>query len=305
MNGSNAMGYNTFTRCQSLGFVVAVNDEMVLRSSLLGSPELISGGFEISVQRGADSAARAYNRGIETTQSDMLVFVHQDVYLPNGWLDDVRAVIGRVASMDPNWGVLGVFGVTAQGMGSGWLYSTGLGRVLGGPFPDPQVVRTLDEVLLVIRRSSGLRFDPNIPGFHMYGTDLCLQAESRGLRSYVMPCFLVHNSNGIKRLPKAFWLAYLAVRRKWGERLPIHAPCAVVTRFPASAIKMLLGSWFRQLVRGQATGVRVADPGALYQQLVRDGALGLGTRAGGPTNAEPAQAPRTSGCDRTPTSIRQ
>jgi hypothetical protein len=44
----------------------------------------------------------------------------------------------------------------------------------------PARVATLDELLLVIRRDSGLRFDHAL-GFHLYGAEICLQARERGL----------------------------------------------------------------------------------------------------------------------------
>jgi hypothetical protein len=44
----------------------------------------------------------------------------------------------------------------------------------------PASVSTLDELLLVIPSSTHLRFDPDL-GFHLYGADICLTAQERGL----------------------------------------------------------------------------------------------------------------------------
>ena len=44
----------------------------------------------------------------------------------------------------------------------------------------PAQVATLDELLLIVKRDSGLRFDPEL-GFHLYGADICLQAIEQGL----------------------------------------------------------------------------------------------------------------------------
>ena len=44
----------------------------------------------------------------------------------------------------------------------------------------PARVATLDELLLIVRRDAGLRFDPDL-GFHLYGADICLQASEQGL----------------------------------------------------------------------------------------------------------------------------
>ena len=129
----------------------------------------------------------------------------------------------------PLWGVTGAYGVTTCGKGAGHIYSTGLGRFVGEPFTEPIQVRSLDEMLLVLRRSADIRFDERVPGFHLYGTDICLEAEARGMRNCVLPCFALHNSIGIKWLPMSFWQAYIYLRRKWKNRLPLITPCTKIT----------------------------------------------------------------------------
>jgi hypothetical protein len=60
----------------------------------------------------------------------------------------------------------------------GWVVDRG--RMLRDGPELPARVATLDEVLLVVRRDSPLRFYPAL-GFHLYGADICLQAAERGL----------------------------------------------------------------------------------------------------------------------------
>ena len=57
-----------------------------------------------------------------------------------------------------------------------------------GPELPPQVA-TLDELLLIVRRDSGLRFDPEL-GFHLYGADICLQASEQGLAVVALAALL-------------------------------------------------------------------------------------------------------------------
>jgi hypothetical protein len=199
---------------------------------------------------------------------DLIVFVHQDVFLPAGWCERFRQVVCRLSNRDPNWGVLGVFGVSRNSVGVGWLYCTGTGRVVGKPFSDPEPVRTLDEVLLVVRRSSRLSFDECLPGFHLYGTDLCLEAARRGMRSYVVPCPVVHNSVGIGNLPVGFWIAYRSVRRKWWNQLPIRTPCTVIERWPLGAALQILSRFVRYSLLRHKVGQRVQNPAILYKELV-------------------------------------
>jgi hypothetical protein len=67
----------------------------------------------------------------------------------------------------------------------------------------PAPVATLDELLLIVRRDSPLRFDPEL-GFHLYGADLCFQARERGLAVVALgePCR--HRSRSVG-LPRAFF----------------------------------------------------------------------------------------------------
>lgn len=253
--------------------VSAVNDDAVLETCLRASPELGGPEFEVLEQRGYASAASAYNAALERAVGEVVIFSHQDVYFPEGWVAQLETALRWLAKHDPEWGVLGVYGVAADGRPAGWTYSTGLGRVLGGPFPEPQPVRTLDEVVLMVRRASGLKFDEGVEGFHMYGTDVCLEAERRGRRTYVISAFAIHNSNGIRQLPWAFWQTYLYVRRKWWDRLPVAAPCVVVTRSLATMVRTMVQRQVNFFLRGRSVGVRVADPAALSADLKHAGGL--------------------------------
>src|ERR1700722_4555641 len=65
----------------------------------------------------------------------------------------------------------------------GWVVDRG--RMLRDGPELPAQVATLDELVLVVRGDSGLRFDPAL-GFHVYGADICLQARELGLAVVAM-----------------------------------------------------------------------------------------------------------------------
>jgi hypothetical protein len=246
--------------------VAAVNDDTVLKNSLMRSPEM-EPDREVFIRRGCSSAGQAYNSGMKASTSDIIVFAHQDVYFPQGWFGSVARSIAAISARDPDWGVLGVFGISLSGAEAGHLYSTGLRRVLGCPFEEPLEVSSLDEVVLVIRRSSGLQFDEQLPGFHLYGADICLEARRKGLKCYAISAFCVHNSNGLDKLPPAYSRAYFYMRDKWRNQLPIRTPCLAITRWGLP--------WFRhglesRLARNRKSGARCADPATLYQQLLKE-----------------------------------
>jgi len=124
-------------------------------------------------------------------------------------------------------------------------------------------------MIIIMRRDSALRFDEKLPGFHLYGTDICSEAEVRGMRSYVLPCFAFHNSVGIQYLPLSFWQAYLYLRNKWQQKLPIKTPCTTITYGCMPIIKHLLISYWQSIRRKEEPGTRVADPEQFYSQHLK------------------------------------
>ena len=181
------------------------------------------------VQSDFRSAAEAYNDAIERADSELLVFAHQDMIFPKSWLADLTQAVEWLDANDPQWGVLGCYGVTEEGVGRGCIYSPGRG-LIGKALQQPIRVQTLDEIVLVIRRSSGLRFDPDLPHFHLYGTDICLRAAQRGMTSYVIPAFCIHNAHQYIVLPDEFYDCYRHIQRSWKEALPVHTTCLDVTK---------------------------------------------------------------------------
>jgi hypothetical protein len=211
--------------------VVSVNNDEVLRQNLLLSPGLLDGGRnQLIIRQDYPSASIAYNSALDEAQHDILIFVHQDVYLPDTWFADLKRCLAYLDARGARWGVLGCFGTRkgTQG-GLGRVYSRGVGRD-GRLLDRPEPVETLDEIVLIIRKSSGLRFDANLPHFHLYGTDICMTALDRGMANYAFQGFCVHNTNQLLILPEEFYACYRYIRRKWSHYLPIHTSCIRITR---------------------------------------------------------------------------
>ena len=223
----------------------------------------------VIVKSGFRSVATAYNAAICECPDEVLVFAHPDVYLPARWSMDFEESLAWLDRNDPNWGVLGLYGVNGEGAGRGFTYSTGIGGFVGVPISSPCVVRTLDEFVFVLRKRSGLTLDENIPGpqSQLCTTDVCLEAERQGLRSYVLPCFALHNSNRWSHLPLGFWRPYLFIRKKWRTALPIQVPYAFISAFCWPMLKSTLKLFVQRRFRSHRIATRVADPGSLYDQL--------------------------------------
>jgi glycosyltransferase involved in cell wall biosynthesis len=219
------------------------------------------------------SAGAAYNAGMRQAAGEVLVFAHQDVYLPPEWDSQLAAAVSSLFQSDPNWAVLGVWGITRESRRQGYMYCTGLQKVLGQSFSQPVPCNSLDEVVLVLRRSANLTFDEQLPGFHFYGTDICLQAQQRGFNSYIIPAFCIHNTEGMKFLPWAFWQSYLYMRRKWRNHLPLKTPCIHISRSAFPIVQHPLQSFYSHYIKREHPGQRVADPAALYHDFLRQRAL--------------------------------
>lgn len=250
--------------------IVAANDPDVLHGTLLGSPA-IDEHCEVIIREGYLSAGEAYNTSIRQVTHELMVFAHQDVYLPEDWMERLTWAIGRLEQVDPDWGVLGIFGVNCDLERKGHVYSTGLGRVLGADFKGIHEAVSLDEMVLVMRRSANIFFDEGLPGFHFYGTDICLEARRRGMRSYIVPAFCIHNSNGIRYFPLSFWRAYLYMRNKWWPQLPLQTCCTRITRSGWPFAKEWVISYLRNLIQPGRVGLRSPHPERLYRDLLDSG----------------------------------
>ena len=186
-------------------FAVAVNDEELFENNFMASPCLRRPhSHQIIVQKNFPSAAKAYNEALDKSANDLIVFCHQDIFFRESWLAQLRHWLDYLESRDPNWAVLGCAGATHDGQVRGYVYSPGLG-VTGARFDRPAPVQTLDEIVLILRKPSGLRFDDGLPHFHLYDLDICLRAAKRGMKSYAIPAFSIHNAKQGSVLPDEFY----------------------------------------------------------------------------------------------------
>ena len=215
----------------TLSVVAAVNDEETLEQNLAASPALKSKKIPLLIEKGYASAGLAYNAGINVVESDIVILAHQDVYIPEGWDEKLQDAIRRLEKNKIDWGVIGIFGMQANGQIIGRVWSTGLGKEIGKKFNTIQPIVTIDELLIIIRKKSGLTFDEKLPGFHLYGTDIVQSALVKGLGAYVIHAPVIHNSKPVRKLDHSYWSAYQYERKKWEKILPIPTCIVPITRF--------------------------------------------------------------------------
>jgi hypothetical protein len=235
---------------EPISFVTVVNDFAELKHNLLASPIAGSAFHEWIVidntgNRLSDDICKLYCDAQARAAHDLVFFFHQDVYIPGGWERNLFRALAQLEMIDPNWGVLGAVGVLSSDasgppMRGHWADPHQSERQFFGPLPCP--VGSLDELWLGIRKRRGLSFDPELPGFHCYGIDLCLTAASQGLRCYAIDAFVAHkyrDANGaqitrtlasqkiLQRSTPQFAAAVKSskdyVAKKWRARLPFRS----------------------------------------------------------------------------------
>ena len=219
-------------------FVACVNDDAQLDANLRRSPCLRGAGpHELLVFRGCATAAEGLNAGIEQARHELVVLVHQDVYLPAGWPARLVSQWRLAERQGGPIGVGGVFGVLDRRVPFDAIGHVVHRDRLLTHRSLPADVDGLDELLMVVPRGTPLRVDAEL-GWHLYGTDLALQARARGLRAVVVDALCHHNSL-TGRVPWKYRESERVLARKWESLLPIHTNLSSI------------GSW---LIDGSAGG---------------------------------------------------
>lgn len=224
--------------------VALVNDDACLNRNLLASDLIAKHAVPLHIERGATSAGIGYNRGLDATQADYVIFAHQDVYFPPDWHDHLAQAIVDVEALDPNWAILAPFGICAQTRTDvGDVWSSGVGGRIGAAFKTPRAALTVDELVIVMRRHAGLRFDLKLPGYHLYGTDLVQMAWAAGKGVYIASLPVIHNDTFKAALGSDFTECYAYIRQKWKAALPLRTPVLWVTKWGLGLPYYRLRAW--------------------------------------------------------------
>lgn len=219
------------TETAPMQIVAAVNDRAVLKNCLQRSPDVAEGVLPVRVMEGYSSASLAYNEALRSiAPRTLVIFAHQDVYLPRGYSSLLRQRIEELERTDPDWGVLGLTGRTADGEFAGKVWSTGGQIFHQNDVQLPAQIGAADEQLLVLKAGTGLFFDDALPGFHLYGTDIIQTALSLGRKSYSIDAPVVHHDKPVINLDAGYRKAYRYMQKKWWDRLPIPNLIAPLTR---------------------------------------------------------------------------
>lgn len=212
-----------------LSIACVYNDPVVRRHCLDRSLEAYDGPVEVELlpvdntEHTYTSAGAALNHAVRQARHDIVVMVHQDVYLHD--VDRLAACARALA--DERWGVLGANGVTADHLSVGRLRDRVI--LIGQSAPTPVPVDTLDEVLVMARREDLLREplseQPEL-AWHAYAVEYALRVRASGRLAGAVDTAITHNSmtTNLARLDDA----HRHVADLYPALLPIRTTCGTV-----------------------------------------------------------------------------
>ncbi|MBR0740750.1 glycosyltransferase family 2 protein [Bradyrhizobium liaoningense] len=253
-------------------------DVEILERDLRRSPAIARGDVKLTVLWNQPSASSAYARAIASAKEDILIFAHCDVFFPEYWFERLDWEIRRLTQQDSQWAVAGMSSVTAAGDVVGRTWDASLaplfpqtGGIHGGQLKAPVPVVSVDELAIIVRRDSGVSFDPLLPEFHLYGADIVLEAERLGRSCYGLDLPLIHNAKAQLSLGRDYVRSYRYMVRKWRDRLPVQTTCGTISRnplvLPMRRLRMRHKAMFR---RSTYSTQRASDPSAKSRELGMD-----------------------------------
>lgn len=198
-------------------------------------------------------AFSGYNAFLVEARGAYVILTHQDIEL---CFDDRAVLEARLRELDahdPAWGACGNAGGIAVGR---------LALRLTDPHGDdqrrgdlPQRVFSLDENFIVARRSANLCLSSDLSGYHMYGPDLCMMADVKGDRCYVIDFHVRHLSGGT--LDSSFVTSADAFGRKYAHAFRsgwVQTTVTAVFLSGTGVMRWLATSWLGRLagLRGRS-----------------------------------------------------
>jgi GT2 family glycosyltransferase len=174
---------------------------------------LVDVTYEIIGIHDAKSLSEGYNRGIDRSQGDILIFCHDDIEIISPSFSsllrehlltfDVIGCAGTVRLTDSKWVSSGdpyVHGVVACPVGRTWPAERFDVWLWGGvELTQIADIQALDGFFMAARRHvvDSVRFDEKLfDGFHLYDTDFSYAAFSRGFELAVCKDILIAHQSG-------------------------------------------------------------------------------------------------------------
>lgn len=172
-------------------------------------------------------AYRGLNRMLAEAKGRYVILCHQDVRLIGDGRVELDRRLAEIEARDPSWALAGNAGGVAPGrLALRMTDPHGTDRRVGAL---PCRVVSLDENFIVVRRAARIGFSNDISGFHFYGADICLMAETAGYSAWVIDFHLAHLSAGKK--DASFAAMEAAFSAKWSRAFAarwLQTTCSLV-----------------------------------------------------------------------------
>jgi hypothetical protein len=174
-------------------------------------------------QRGIDCYA-AIREFTAKARGEFIIISHDDVSFEGLSFEGLIRGIEEALNEDPGSAVFGVAGCT-EGCRDVGHFRDATTEHHWGEGKGEKIV-SLDEMFLVIRNGQGIGVSEGLSGFHLYGTDLCLNAAASGKTCRLIDFPVIHHSEG--KIDERFFQAKDAFEehlRKIGEVGVIKTTC--------------------------------------------------------------------------------
>ena len=157
-------------------------------------------------------AYQGLNKIITAAQGEYIILCHQDIVLTHDKERVLSTCIEQITQQDSDWALLGnAGGYNKPHIQYRRITDPLTSNASQGDFPCK--ARSLDEDFILLKAEANLGFSKNLTGFHLYGTDICLQADLKGFNAYVINFHLTHKSSGSRS--KAFYSSKKALIKKY------------------------------------------------------------------------------------------
>lgn len=181
---------------------------------------------------GEYSLSQLYNKGLEDSTNDIVVFMHDDVEIETS---NITPKIERLFERNPEYGIIGLAGTDNLVNGMWWSDRERMygqvkheheGRVhrnnYSGTFGENlKEVVIVDGLFFAVHKNRiKEKFDEEFPGFHFYDLPFCVSNFKKGVKIGVTTKILVvHKSIGM--IDKKWEKNKLFFESKYGDLLPL------------------------------------------------------------------------------------
>ena len=164
----------------------------------------------VYVNKGDHSLPEIYNKGLEETKNDIVVFLHDDIIIETKNMNDK---IVKLFEKNPEYGIIGIAGTTDLVSGQWWeikksmvgkVYHEQEGKRWLSKYSNESYVDKLKDVvcidglfMMVHKQRIKHTFDESFPGFHFYDIPFCISNYINKVKIGVTTKFdIVHKSVG-------------------------------------------------------------------------------------------------------------